>query len=111
MTYKVIILLLTIIYFLIPTSVKPVKVRCGCGCGESICHCCAKSQGPCDVTCMTKCESETADDSGTQFSAITSQLFKVEALYNASKVFSNDNNSPSLCYREPRVKPPPAVCI
>jgi hypothetical protein len=55
---------------------------------------------------MTKCESETADDSGTQFSAIASRLFEAEALSDANRACSKDDNFLSQCYGEPRIKPP-----
>jgi hypothetical protein len=55
---------------------------------------------------MTKCESESADDSGTQFSALASRLFEMEALSDANKACSKDDDLFSQCYGEPRIKPP-----
>lgn len=103
-------LVILIIYFLTPYSIKNVSVRCQCGCQEFICYCCKNPVNFGDETSFSECQCDMTDEFYAQSEGAIAYSFKMDSILDqiASMVGCNDG-SILPGYKEPPMKPPPTI--
>ena len=107
---KSLILMIVVIYFLTPYSIKNINVRCQCGCQEFICCCCKNQENFGDVTSFSECQRDIMDEFYDQPSAVPAYSFKMSFILDQlDHLVDYDNGSTLPGYKNPPMKPPPTI--
>jgi len=110
MIRKSAILIIVIVYFSTPYSIKNINVHCQCGCQEFICYCCKNPENFGDVTSFSECKCDIVDESYVQSPTIISYSFEIGIILDQiGNVLNYDNDSTLPGYEEPPMKPPPTA--
>ncbi len=110
MVLRSIILVIVIIYFLTPYSVKDISVRCQCGCQEFICYCCQNPENLGDVPSFSECRCNIVDEFYDQPEGAIAYSFEMDSVLDQmDHLLDYENGSALPGYRKPPMKPPPTV--
>ena len=108
MIRKLGILILLLVYFLTPYSIKRLDSGCTCGCGEFICSCCKTTQHLKNTPCFTTYDCRGGDEQYEQSPSITESVFgPAIILHSIGNVHCFNKGEVLPGYRRPPMKPPP----
>jgi hypothetical protein len=102
-------LMILVIYFLTPYSIKNINLACQCGCEEIFCTCCGKPEDFGDVTSFSECHCNIPDETYEEPPALVHSFQMGIVLDQIGIVLCSDNDSISPGYHDPPMKPPPPV--
>lgn len=101
-------LIVMVIYFLTPYTIKNINVHCQCGCQEFVCYCCGNPENFGAVTSFCECKCNISDESYVQSPAIIAYSFEAGLILDKiGSVFCYNDDSILPGYKEPLMKPPP----
>jgi len=110
MVLRSITLVILIIYFLTPYSIKKVSVRCQCGCQEFICYCCENAENFGDLTSLSDCKCNIIDEFYAQPEGTFAYSSKMDSILDQIDHLIDDGSDSTLPgYKEPPMKPPPTI--
>ncbi len=109
MTRKSAILIIIILYFLTPFSIKIMNSSCQCGYREFTCYCCKNQQNFCGVTSFSECQCPIDDESYAQPPAVVEYPTQTLPILGSTGFLMSGNNGLILPgYQQPPMKPPPS---
>ena len=110
MIQKAVAVIIAAIYFLTPYVMSNQNARCQCGCKEFICYCCKHPENYGDVTSFSECRCNIIDESYVQSPAVIEYSCETEFFLDpAALLICHTTDSILSGYKDPPMKPPPAV--